>query len=102
MDGVEMESVWMVTTLHSGCESNVTGGDGQHLRSHSFKCNDRGGVATPLPLPSFSLTFIVHLFQDQAQELFGGNCERREKHVCSAYYERVGNCWWKRLPVECF
>lgn len=64
-----MESVWMVTTLHPGCESNVTGGDGQQLRSHSFKCNDRGGCHSPLPplSLSLSLTFIVHLFQDQAQ-----------------------------------
>lgn len=43
MDGVEMESGWMVTTLHSVCDSNVTGGDRHHLRSHSFNPNDKGG-----------------------------------------------------------
>lgn len=46
MDGVEMESGWLVTTLHSVCDSNVTGGDRHHLRSPSFNPNDRGGCHT--------------------------------------------------------
>lgn len=43
MYGVEMESGWMVTTLHSVWDSNVTGGDRRRLRSPSFNPNDRGG-----------------------------------------------------------
>lgn len=43
MDGVEMESGWLVTTLHSVWDSNVTGGDGHHLCSPSFNSNDKGG-----------------------------------------------------------
>lgn len=36
-----MESGWMVTTLHSAGDSNVTGGDRHHLRSPSFNPNDK-------------------------------------------------------------
>lgn len=43
MQGVEMESGWLVTTLPSMSDSNVTGGDGNHLCSPSFNSNDKGG-----------------------------------------------------------
>lgn len=46
---VEMGSGLMVTTLHSACDSNVTGSDGHHLRSPHFNPNDEGGFLVSFP-----------------------------------------------------
>lgn len=71
MDGAEMESGWMVTTLHSARDSNVTGGDKHHLRSPPFNPNDEGGCHSL----SCSLQPSHCPFQDHSQSPRGGNCE---------------------------
>lgn len=95
MDGVEMESGRMVTTLHSARLSDVTGCDRRHLHSPPFNPNDKWGCHSLLCSRS-NLRGAPH--QDLAQSLLGGNCEGGENLSASLNMwvgQRAGNCLWR-------
>lgn len=88
MDGIEMESWWMVTSLHSTYDYNMTGSDRRYLRSPSFNPNDEDGITPPLQPSQCSL-------QDHAQ----GTLEHNYKGGRKLYAlfnvgaeRRAGNC----------
>ncbi len=99
-DGVEMESRWLVTTLHPVCDSNATGSDRHHLRSPVLNPNDKGGCHSLCSLqPSLRTPKTKHKAQWEV-------IAKEAKNGSALSYmweeERAGKCWQKRLPVECF